>query len=164
MRWIVVFTAAVLLGGCATTRPVDGLSSQALVGTWRCGPVAVADPNYDLVVTTETINQADGRYTGLSTSVFTQPGKAPVVIQDRASGTWRLEGDIFVSKIEQVQFLSASDSWISQERGQKVQDEMLKKKSVYRSRILEFTGPTLRIVPVDPAYKAAELESLCERI
>jgi hypothetical protein len=163
MRWIVVITAAALLGGCATTRPV-GLSGQALVGTWRCGPVAVPDPNFDLVVTTETVNQADGRYTGLSTSVITQPGKAPVVIRDRASGTWLLEGDIFVSKIEQVQFLSASDTWISQERGQKVQDEMLKKKSVYRSRILEFTGSTLRIVPVDPAYKAAELESLCKRI
>ncbi|MGN7916448.1 hypothetical protein [Lysobacter sp. 22409] len=163
MRWIVVFAAAGLLAGCATNRPA-GLSSQSLAGTWRCGPIAIPDPNYDLVVSTETINRADGRYTSLTTSVITPHGKSPVVIQDRASGTWLLEGDILVSKIEEVKFLSSSDSWISNERGQKVQDDMLKKKSVYRSRILKFTGRTLRIVPVEPTYKEAEVESLCKRV
>lgn len=163
MRWIVVFAAAGLLAGCATTRPA-GLSSQSLVGAWRCGPTAMHGPTFDMAVSTETINRADGRYTSLTTSVITPHGKSPVVIQDRASGIWLLEGDILASEVQEVKFLSSSDPSISNERGQKMQDDLLKKKSIYRSRILKFTRRTLRIIPVEPTDKEAEVESLCKRV
>ncbi|WP_408952203.1 hypothetical protein [Lysobacter sp. Hz 25] len=117
-----------------------------------------------MAVSTETINRADGRYTSLTTSVITPHGKSPVVIQDRASGIWLLEGDILASEVQEVKFLSSSDPSISNERGQKMQDDLLKKKSIYRSRILKFTRRTLRIIPVEPTDKEAEVESLCKRV
>jgi hypothetical protein len=73
-------------------------------------------------------------------------------------------GDVVRSRINHVEFLSASDPSVTKGAGQKAQDEQLAKKSVYESRILEFNGTHVRSIPVNAMYKEAAVESTCERI
>ena len=163
MRWIVVVAAGAALSGCVTLGRVAP-SGESLTGTWHCGPTAMHGPGFDLSVSTQTINRADGSYTSLTTSEITRHGESPVVMRDRASGSWRLEGDILISTVRQVEFLSSSDPSIGNELGQKMQDDLIRQKSVYRSRILAFAGDALRVVPLGAKYKEAEVESVCKRI
>ena len=160
MRLIVLTT--ILLTGCAATGAP--LSDQSLIGTWECGPTTMHGPNFDLVVTTRTTNNPDHSYSSLTTSVITSHGQAPITNKDIAYGLWRLEGDVITSVVEKVQFLSSSDPSLSNEQGQLIQEAQLKKKSVYKSRILDFNGNTSRSVPVDSMYKEAAVESSCRRV
>lgn len=68
------------------------------------------------------------------------------------------------SRINHLEFLSASDPSVTKKAGQKAQDEQLAKKSVYESRILEFNGTYSRSIPINSMYKDAAVESTCERI
>ncbi len=140
------------------------LSEQALVGTWECGPTILHGPDFELVVSERTTRQADGRYTGLTISVITPQGVAPVTNRDAAEGLWRLEGDVLVSTVQRVRFLSSSDPAFSHALGQRILDAEREKKSVYRSRILAFDGTIARAIPVDSLYEAAEVESTCRRL
>ena len=121
-------------------------------------------PNFDLVVTTRTTNNHDHTYSSLTTSVITPHGQAAVTNKDIAYGSWRLEADVISSTVERVQFLSSSDPTFSRELGQQIQEAQLKKKSVYKSRVLDFDGNTSRSVPVDSMYKEAVVESSCRRV
>jgi hypothetical protein len=163
MRITLLLTACALLSSCATTNQA-ALTSQSLVGTWRCAPVTMHGPNFDLVATSEITNGADNTYTELTTSVFTPHGKAPITSTDRSFGTWRLDGDVITTDVREAEFLSSSDPSISIERGQKALEAQLNKKSTYQSRVLEFTGNTLRRIPVNSMYKEAVVESSCERV
>ncbi|QOY23712.1 hypothetical protein FYK61_21590 [Xanthomonas citri] len=97
-------------------------------------------------------------------SVITPHGGAAVTNKDIAYGSWHLEANDFIYKVERVQFLSSSDPTFSNELGQQIQKAQLKKKSVYKSHILDFDGNTSRTMTVDPMYQEAAVESSCTRI
>lgn len=162
MRLIQLFFTSLLLSGCVTTSQA-ALTSQALVGTWRCGPTVIHGPNFDIAVTTETSNASDGTYSTLTTSIITPHGKPPITTTDRAWGTWLLENDVITSTVQRVEFLTSSDPSITKEIGQQAQDAQVRKKSSYQSRILEFTGRSSRSIPVNSMYEEAAVESSCER-
>lgn len=163
MRLKLLFLASLALAGCATTGE-PALTSQALVGNWRCGPTVMHGPHFDIAVTTETSNAADGTYSTLTTSVITPHGKPSITTTDRAWGTWQLDDGVISSTVQRVEFLSSSDPSITKEIGQQAQDAQVRKKSSYQSRILEFTGRSSRSIPVDSMYKEAVVESSCERV
>ncbi|WP_226467691.1 hypothetical protein [Luteimonas panaciterrae] len=154
---------AMLMAACAAGRDA-GLSDESLLGVWECGPTTMHGPNFDLVVTTRTTNNSDHTYSSLTTSVITPHGKHAITNKDLAYGSWRLEKGVVVSVVERVQFLSSSDPTFKNELGQKIQDDLLKKKSVFKSRILYFDGNISRSIPIDSMYKEAEVESTCRRV
>ena len=158
---LILLTAA-LLASCATARA--SLSEESLVGTWECNSTTMQGPNFDLVVITRTTNNADHTYSSITTSVITPHGQSTVTNKDISYGSWRLEADVVTSSVERVQFLSSSDPTFSNELGQQIQEAQLEKKSVYRSRILDFDGNTSRSIPVDSMYKEADVESSCRRV
>jgi hypothetical protein len=153
---------ALLLTGCASGRPA--ISDASLIGTWECGPTTMHGPNFDLLVTTRTTNNADHTYSSLTTSVVTPQGGLAVTNKDLAHGTWQLDGDVITSTVTRVEFLSSTDATISNKFGQDIQDAQLKKKSVYQSRIIHFDGQTSRSIPVNSMYKEAVVESSCKRV
>ena len=67
------------------------------------------------------------------------------------------------STVQRVELLTSSDPSITKEIGQQAQDAQVRKKSIYQSRILEFTGHSSRSIPVNSMYKEAAVESTCER-
>ena len=154
---------AVVLAGCSTTSE-SSFTEKSLIGTWDCGPTTMRGPDFDVVVTTRTINRADHTYTSLTTSVITPKGQPALINKDQADGTWSLDGDIITSSVQRVEFLSSSDPKISKWRGQQIQDAQLKNKSVYQYRILAFDGITSRSVPVNSMYEEAVVESSCKRV
>ena len=159
----VAISALIAVSG-PTAASAKPLSHSDLVGTWRCGPTVMQGPGFTVTVTDETTKLSDGTYSGHSSTVISAPGKPALTLPDRSSGTRELVGDVVKSRIDQIEFLSASDPSITKEAGQRAQDEQLAKKSVYESRILEFTGTRSRSIPVNYMYKEAAVESTCERI
>jgi len=121
-------------------------------------------PNFDRVVTERTIKKSDHTFVGESTAVITPSGKPAVTNMDRQWGIWRLDGDVVISTIQRVQFLSSTDTSFTRELGQKLLEDQVRKKSTYKSRILSFDGKTSRSIPVDSMYKEAVVESTCRRI
>lgn len=156
--------AAIFLAASGSATAATPVSPSDLAGTWRCGPTVMQGPGFTVTVTDETTRLPDGTFTGHTRSVISSPGKVPLTLQDRSAGTWELAGDVVRSRINHVEFLSASDPSVTKEAGQKAQDEQLAKKSVYESRILEFNGTRSRSIPVNSMYKEAAVESNCERI
>lgn len=161
-RKIAVAILLLAAGSAAATTPP--ISPADLLGTWRCGPTVMQGPGFTVTVIDETTKLPNGTFTGHTRSVISAPGKAPLTLQDRSSGTWELVGDVVRSRINHLEFLSASDPSVTKEAGQKAQDEQLAEKSVYESRILEFNGTHSRSIPVNSMYKEAAVESTCERI
>jgi hypothetical protein len=150
------------IGSSAAASP--SLAVSDLAGAWRCGPTLMLGPGFTVTVTDETTRLTDGTFTSHTTTVIAAPGKPPITLRDRSNGTWELKGDVVSSHVLRAEFLSASDPSITKEAGQKAQDDQLAKKSVYTSRILEFTGTRSRSIPVNPMYKEAAVESRCVRI
>ena len=121
-------------------------------------------PNFDLTVTEITTNNADHTFVTSTESVIVPNGGAAVITKDEAYGTWHLEGNIVTTEFLKSTFLSSSDPSVGKEIGQRIQDEQLKKKSIYQSRILELSDDKSRSIPVNPMYKEAAVESSCHRI
>lgn len=123
-------------------------------------------PNFDVEVTTRTTNNADLTYSSRTISVITPHGKDPVTNQDLSYGTWQLDGDIVISKVKRVEFISSSDPAFSHSIGQQILEGEVRKKSVYRSRLLhlDLGAGTSRSIPVDSMYKEAVVESSCRRV
>ena len=158
--------AIVAIFGAATTAATASqqLRPSDLVGTWRCGPTVMQGPGFTVTVTDQTTKLPNGTYTGHTSTVISAPGKPALTLQDRSNGTWELSGDVVRTHVLRAEFLSASDPSITQEEGQKAQNDQLAKKSVYESRILELSGKRSRSIPVNSMYKEAAVESSCERI
>lgn len=161
MRWIVASVA--LLAGLARAESPLGLSEQDIVGTWDCRAATMQGPNFDVEATWQVTRRADHSYTSLNTSLVTTEEKPSITTTDQADGTWRLEGDVIVTSVGRVEFLSSSDAGIGKELGQQVLEAQIRKKSVYRARVIAFDGTTSRSVPVDPMHKQADVESTCTR-
>ena len=163
MRFCLFSIALIMLTGCATTGSV-ALSEKSLLGTWECGPTTMQNGTLNLVLTTRTTYSADHTFVGLSTSVMTFSGKAPITNKDQAFGVWRLDGDIMTFTTQRVEFLSSTEKSISREFGQKIQDDALKLKPTSQSRVIYFDGMTSRSLPLDSMFKEAQVESSCRRI
>ena len=163
MRRKITFVALLGLIGSAAAFALP-LSPSDLVGAWRCGPTVMQGPGFTIAVTDETTKLADGTYTAHTSTVISAPDTPNITLQDRSSGTWELVGDVVKSRVIRAEFLSASDPSITNEAGQKAQDDQLAKKAVYETRILEISGTRSRSIPVNSMYKEAAVESACERI
>lgn len=153
-----------LLLACSATGRAATLSNETLVGTWECGPTTMRGPNFDVAVTSRTTYDVDYNFSSHTTSVITPDGQPAITNQDVAHGTWRMEGHVITSKVERVRFLSSSDPGIIIALGQQIQDDQLKTKSVYKSRVIAFDGTTSRSIPVDALHKEAVVETSCRRL
>lgn len=116
------------------------------------------------VTTSEKITRLEtGTYVAHATTVIAVPGRPPLTVQDRSNGTWGFADGIIKTSVLQVEFVSASDPSVTKEKGQKAQDDQLKKKSIYESRVLNFTKNHYRTIPVNSTYKEAEVEISCKQ-
>jgi hypothetical protein len=138
-------------------------SQENLVGTWKCGPTEMEGPGFTVTVSETSTNNPDGTFTTDTTTIISAPDKAPLTLLNRANGTWELADDILRTHFDRVDFISASDPSVSHEAGQKAQDDQLRKKSIYESRILGIERNRYRSIPVNSMYKEAVVESSCER-
>lgn len=155
---------AVLVAGWATVAGARNDAGAALVGSWECGPTVMHGPDVDVTVITRITKNADHTYSDQTTSVIQQQGKAAITHQDTSHGTWQLDADIITTHVERVEFLSSSDPTLTRQQGQANLEAQLKKKSVYRSRLLYLDATSSRAVPVGSLYKAAEVETSCRRV
>ncbi|MEO8670680.1 MAG: hypothetical protein ABI411_05145 [Tahibacter sp.] len=162
MKWKIAILVLAATGS-ALAVPASVTPSD-LVGTWRCGPTVMQRPEVTVTTSDETTNASDGTYTSRGTIVTTLPDKHVTTVLVRSSGTWELKGDIVRTHVQHGEFLSASDPSITKEEGQRLQDDQLRKKSVFEDRILEFTGTRSRSIPINSMYKSAVVETGCERI
>lgn len=162
MRNYLIPLTLFFLFGCTTIGSI-ALSEKSLVGTWACGPITMQKDNFDLVVTARTTYKADHTFVSLTSSQITFSGKGPIISKEQVYGIWQLDGDIVTSTIQRIDFLSSSEKSFSHGLGQKIQDDVLKEKSVYQSRILNFDGKTSTSIPVNPMFKEAEVELSCKR-
>lgn len=116
MRWIVASVA--LLAGLARAESPLRLSGQAIVGTWDCRAATMQGPGFVVEATWQVTRRADHSYSSLNTSLVTAEGKPSITTTDQADGIWRLEGDVIVTSVVRVEFLSSSDAGIGKELGQ----------------------------------------------
>ncbi|HEY0334090.1 MAG TPA: hypothetical protein VGC74_10320 [Stenotrophomonas sp.] len=138
--------------------------AQRYVGVWDCGPTVMHGANSDVSRTTRTINNRDGSYSTLSTSLITPHGGTPVTNLDITKGGWQIVGEVVTSTVEDVMFVSSTDPAYSRDEGQRVLEAEAKKRSVFESRILEIDDRSSRAVPVSPKDKEAEVVSTCKRV
>ena len=145
-------------------KPVHSVvTHDSIVGSWECGPTTMKGPQFEMTVVIVTKYASDGTFESTTTSVITPSGKAAISLVDLARGSWKLDGTILSSSFKDSQFISSSDPSISQEFGQKIQDDQLRKKSVYKSEILEIGQASMRMIPVESEYAEAVVESACKR-
>jgi len=71
---------------------------------------------------------------------------------------------IQITEFQESKFISASDPTISSEVGQKIQDEQLREKFIYKSQILEIDQESMRFIAVDTDHAEAVVETNCRRI
>lgn len=90
--------------------------------------------------------------------------QSPTTIGTSSRGTWRLEGAILTWAYQESKFVSSSNPAITPEIGQKVEDEEMRKKSVFKSKILEVTPDSLRRISVESAHPEAVVEVKCRRV
>lgn len=140
------------------------LSDELIVGTWECGPTTMRGANFDLVVSTRTVNLADHTSTTVTTSVVTPHGARPVTSVDEIVASWRVEGDILTTEVKSARFVTSSDITVSQEEGQRLLDAQMAKKSVYQSRVLSIDAESMRSIPHNSMFKEAAVESVCKRV
>ncbi|MDQ1835502.1 hypothetical protein [Massilia scottii] len=157
---IAVLLAGISPAGAGPLAP----SQDLLTGTWECGPTFMKGPQLVMTVVTVTKRAADRTFVSTSTSVITPRGKPAITLIDSARGTWRLEGRILISAFQESKFISASDPTISAELGQKLQDDQLRNKSIYKAEILQINRKSMRFIPVGSDYSEAVVESNCRKI
>lgn len=155
---------AVMLAGLAPAEPGPlAVSQESLTGTWECGPTTMKGPQIVISVTSVTKFAPDLSFVSTTTNVIKPSSRSAVTVVNSSRGTWRLEGTTLIWAYQESKFISSSDPFISAEIGQKVEDDELRKKSVYKSEILEVTRQSMRRIPVDSAYAAAVVEASCRR-
>jgi hypothetical protein len=140
------------------------ISQKSLIGTWECGPTIMKGPHAVMSVVSITTFADDNSFVGKSSNVIAPPGSSAFTVTNSARGTWQLEGTALTWVYLESKFISSSDPRISVESGQKVEDDEMRKKSVFKSKILEITHDTLRRIPIDSAHPEAVVEAKCKRI
>ena len=136
---------------------------ESLIGTWACGPTTMNGPKLVMEVTSITKFATDRTFKTTTTNVIKPSNRSPVTVVISSHGTWRLEGATLIWLYQESKFLSSSDPIISVEMGQKVEDDELRKKSLYKSKIVEISQELMRRIPLDSAYAEAVVESKCRR-
>ena len=154
---------AVLLAGVPAQAGGLGVSPESLAGTWECGPTTMKGPEFTMDVTSVTNFAADRTFVSKTTNVIKPGSRSAIVVVSSSNGTWRLEGTTLIWVYQESKFVSSSDPIISTEMGQKIEDDEMRKKSVFKSKILEITQEFMRRIPVDSAHPAAVVEAKCKR-
>lgn len=150
--------------GIGADKPVHlVVTHDSIVGAWECGPTTMKGPQFEMTVVIVTKYAADGTFESTTSSVIAPSGQSAISQIDSARGSWKLDGTILSSSFKDSKFISSSDPSISQEFGQKIQDDQLRKKSVYKSEILEIGQTSMRMIPVESEYAEAVVESVCKR-
>jgi hypothetical protein len=139
------------------------VSAGALTGSWECGPTVMKGPQFVMSVLSVTTRSADGTFVSTSTSTITPDGQTPKTLIDASRGTWKLEGTTLISTYLESRFVPSADRSVPAEIGQRVLDDELRKKSVFKSKVLDITSTSMRSIPVDSAYVEAVVESTCRR-
>ena len=153
-----------IASGTGTEKPGHLVVTQdSIVGAWECGPTTMKGPQFEMTVVIVTKYTANGTFESITTSVITPSGKPAISLVDSARGSWKLDGAVLSSAFKDSKFISASDPSISQEFGQKIQDDQLRKKSVYKAEILEIGQASMRVIPVESEYAEAVVASTCKR-
>lgn len=156
--------AAVLL---ACTAPAEAgslpVTENALIGTWDCGPTKMKGPDFVMSVVSATKFGADRTFVNMTTNLIEPAGKSAITIITSSRGTWRMEGTTLVWIYQESKFISSSNPAITPELGQKFEDDDLRKKSVYKSKILEISQDLLRRIPINSAHPEAVVEARCRR-
>ncbi|NHZ35060.1 hypothetical protein [Massilia rubra] len=147
----------------AAAAPV-ALSETSLTGTWECGPTAMKAPSAVITVVSVIKRAADLTFTSLATTVITSSDRPTLTFVASDAGAWRLDGNTLVSDYHASTFISASDPRISTAAGQQVLDAEQRKKSTFKSTILEIGPSAMRSIPLDPTYPEAMVEVTCRRI
>ena len=142
----------------------SAVTPESLVGTWECGPTTMKGPEFVSNVTSVGIFAADRTFVGMTTNVIKPSGRSAITVVNSSRGNWRLEGTTLFWIYQESKFISASDPNITAEMGQKVEDDEMRKKSIFKSEILEISRESMRRIPVDSAYAAAVVETRCKRI
>jgi len=133
-----------------------------LVGTWRCGSTA-RGPASDVTGIEELNRHPDGTYTSHATTLISEPGKAPITIEERIHGAWRLEGDVEVSRVLGTEVLSTTHPTMTKAQLQKAKDYQLILMSLFVSRIVELGNGHMRSILIHPELKEMSVESSCQR-
>lgn len=155
-------TAFISAMSVAVAAPLP-VSPAALTGTWECGPTVMKGPQFVMSVVSVTTRAADGTFVSKSTSIITPDDQSPKTLIDASRGTWKLEGTTLVSTFLESRFVPSEDKSVPTEIGQKILDDELRKKSVFKSKVLDVTSKAMRSIPVDSAYPEAVVESTCRR-
>lgn len=159
-----VSVLAVLLACVVPTAAARSAASpESLIGTWACGPTTISGPTLVMEVSSVTKFAADWTFVTTATNVIKPSNRSPVTVVISSHGTWRLEGATLIWLYQESKFLSSSDPIISVEMGQKVEDDELRKKSLYKSKIVEICQESMRRIPLDSAYAEAVVETKCRR-
>lgn len=158
------YTLLLLTGLPVSAFPQAPLATpHDLVGTWRCGPTVMQGLGFTITASEKIERTAAGTFVSHGTTVITRPDQNPLTLHDRSNGTWELADGIIKTYFLHTEFLSASDPSVTKEAGQKAHDDQLRKKSVYKTRVLGYAGTRYRTIPVNSMYKEAEVEGSCER-
>ena len=150
----------------ASAAPVE-VTEKLLTGIWECGPTAMQGPPGGpaslITVVSMTDRAPDLTFSSLTTTVILYSDRRSLTFIAADKGSWRLEGTTLLSEYKESTFVSASDPRISREAGQQVLDAELRKKSVFKSAILDIGPTALRSIPVDSAHAGAVVEATCRR-
>lgn len=146
-----------------SSRTPLALQRSDLVGTWRCGPTVVRAPTSNVTSVEEVTWLQDGTYSSHASTVISEPGQDPLAIEERYHGTWKLDGDVAVTRVQRIEVLSALHPSITKERWQKSRNHQLAVMSLFASRILEMQDGRMRTTLVHPAPKGSAIEVSCQR-
>jgi hypothetical protein len=159
---VAIFAAMMSAIGTAAAAAMP-VSVASLTGSWECGPTVMKGPKFQMSVVSVTTRAADGTFVTKGTSTITPDGQTPKTLIDASRGTWKLEGTTLISTFLESRFVPSADRSIPTEIGQKVLDDELRKKSVFKAKVLAITATSMRSIPVDSAYVEAVVESTCRR-
>jgi hypothetical protein len=105
---------------------------------------------------------SDGGFTELGTATYRLPGGEQIRVETRHLGSWRLVGDIIEITFTSAEFLSSDNPIFPVAAGQASLDAQMQRKSWSKKRVLGH-GERLVTIPVDSAYKQAEVRVSCSR-
>jgi hypothetical protein len=135
----------------------------ALIGPWACGPITMAGPGFDVILSYTIDYLKDGSYREMSDSTVKAASGRTVKTRSSGQGAWTLNKGIIETRGGKSEFLSSDDPAYTVEMGQGHLDAENKKKNWSKSQILALDAKQLRKIPIEVMYKQAAVEVNCLR-
>lgn len=158
MKLLILFIFFLISAPCSAT----DARRAALLGTWICGPYAMAGEEFSMTVVESATYLDNGNYLTVSDLKIRLKNGKIITTRDRSSGRWALTDDLINIHYDKVEFLSSDDPDYTIQMGQAAADAQQKKKSWAKYRILELQEKLI-ILPVKPMYEAAASAVTCVR-